>query len=104
VHLIQPDPADRQPASQPPAPITAGGCAVTSGRARVVAVWTAWHVGELVVTTGLAALAMTVTWWWAIPTGLVALAWLVNEWRVWRRQRVRQSATPSATGPGPDAA
>jgi hypothetical protein len=54
--------------------------------------WIGYHLGELVGVAGPAALAVTVSWWFALITALVALGWITHETRLHRHRRALTAA------------
>jgi hypothetical protein len=72
--------------------------------ANVAISWVGWHTPELVGVLVPGALAATVSPWFAVPAGLVALGWLAHELRtVQRHHAIRASAPrPAAETGEPD--
>jgi hypothetical protein len=65
--------------------------------------WIGYHLGELVGTAGPAVLAVTVSWWFALATLLVAAGWIGHELRLRRHRRALTAAyRPAITGQARD--
>lgn len=60
-------------------------------RATRVASWVGWHLFEITGMTVPAVVAVTVTPWWWLVSGVVGAGWTANEVRVMRKRAAIQA-------------
>jgi hypothetical protein len=65
--------------------------------------WIGYHLGELAGVVVPAALAVTVSWWFALLAVLITAGWITHELRLHRHRRALTAAHRQAL-PGPDIA
>jgi hypothetical protein len=59
--------------------------------------WIVGHAGELVTVAGLSAACALFSWWFAVPGGVVLLAWAITEVQLARRLRAVRAAHRQST-------